>query len=546
MDLSPATLKRYGSVARLLVKYGRAGVIRTEEPPPEELAQLPADGRGEELARDLEALGPTFIKLGQLLSSRGALIPPEYAEALERLQDSVEPVAFEDVERIVTEELGVRISKGFGSFEREPLASASLGQVHRATLRDGREVVVKVQRPNIRQQIREDLEAFEGMARLLEKHTGVGSRLELTSLVEEFRKTIFGELDYNREADNLDRLANSLEEFERIVVPRPVRDYTTARVLTMDYLPGRKITRISPLTPLDVDGEELADQVFRAYLKQILVDGFFHADPHAGNVLLTPDNRIALIDLGMVAWISPRLQEYLLKMVLAITDGRGDEAADLALAMAEQDGEVDQPEFRVRVARLVGEFGGKGLAALPVGRVFMDIMRTAVETRIRMPPETALLGKTLYNLEAVGRALAPEFNPTDAVRRYAAELLRQRMMKSFSFSNFFGSMLELRDFAERLPGRLNRILDAVANNRIGLRVETGIDTSGLMMSAQKIANRITMGLVLAALIVGAALLMRVETTFRIFGYPGFAILLFLVAAGGGIGLLLSILARDRK
>ena len=458
MDLSPATLKRYGSVARLLVKYGRAGVIRTEEPPPEELAQLPADGRGEELARDLEALGPTFIKLGQLLSSRGALIPPEYAEALERLQDSVEPVAFEDVERIVTEELGVRISKGFGSFEREPLASASLGQVHRATLRDGREVVVKVQRPNIRQQIREDLEAFEGMARLLEKHTGVGSRLELTSLVEEFRKTIFGELDYNREADNLDRLANSLEEFERIVVPRPVRDYTTARVLTMDYLPGRKITRISPLTPLDVDGEELADQVFRAYLKQILVDGFFHADPHAGNVLLTPDNRIALIDLGMVAWISPRLQEYLLKMVLAITDGRGDEAADLALAMAEQDGEVDQPEFRVRVARLVGEFGGKGLAALPVGRVFMDIMRTAVETRIRMPPETALLGKTLYNLEAVGRALAPEFNPTDAVRRYAAELLRQRMMKSFSFSNFFGSMLELRDFAERLPEWVRFIL----------------------------------------------------------------------------------------
>jgi predicted unusual protein kinase regulating ubiquinone biosynthesis (AarF/ABC1/UbiB family) len=183
---------------------------------------------------------------------------------------------------------------------------------------------------------------------------------------------------------------------------------------------------------------------------------------------------------------------------------------------------------------------------LPVGRVFMDIVRVAVETGVRMPAEIALLGKTLYNLEAVGHALAPEFNPTDAVRRYAAELLRRRMMRSFSASNMFGSLLELRDLAERLPGRLNRILDAVADNRLGLKLDTGIDTTGLMVSAQKIANRITLGLVLAALIVGAALLMQVETSFRIFGYPGFAILLFLLAAGAAILLLLTIAVKDRR
>jgi ubiquinone biosynthesis protein len=156
------------------------------------------------------------------------------------------------------------------------------------------------------------------------------------------------------------------------------------------------------------------------------------------------------------------------------------------------------------------------------------------------------LGKTLYNLEAVGHSLAPEFNPTDAVRRYASRMLQQRMIRSFSFSNLSGSMLELRDLAERFPGRVNRILDTIANNRLGLKVDTGIDTSGLMLSAQKIANRITMGLVLAALIVGAAMLMQVETTFRIFGYPGFAILLFLLAVGAGILLLLSIVAKDRR
>lgn len=545
MDLSPATLKRYGSVARLLVKYGRSGLVKPDEPLAD-AEESPSDNRGEELAQDLEALGPTFIKLGQLLSSRGALIPPEYSSALERLQDSVEPIPLEDVERIITEELGVRISKAFETFESKPLASASLGQVHRARLRDGREVVVKVQRPNIRQRIREDLDAFDEMARLLEKHTKVGPRLELPGLVEEFRKTIFAELDYNREAENLEQLADELAGFPRIVVPHPVNDYTTSRVLTMDYIPGRKVTRTSPLTPLEVDGNELAEELFQAYLHQILVAGFFHADPHAGNVLLTPDNRIALIDLGMVARISQRMQETLLKMVLAITDGRGEETADLALAFSEQVEDVDTREFRLRVARLVGEYGGKGIALLPVGRVFMDIVRIAVETNVRVPAEMALLGKTLYSLEAVGHALAPEFNPSDAVRRYAAQLLRARMIRSVSLSNVFGSLLELRDFAERLPGRLNRILDTVANNRLGLKVDTGIDASGLMLSAQKIANRITLGLVLAALIVGAALLMRVDTTFRLFGYPGFAILLFLLAAGAGVLLLLSIVAKDRR
>ncbi len=546
MNLSPATLKRYGSVVRLLVKYRRAGFTGLDEMAPEELAVAPEDHRGEELAKDLEELGPTFIKLGQLLSSRGALMPPEYARSLERLQDAVEPVPVADIERIVTEELGVRISKGFASFDPEPLASASLGQVHRAVLRDGRAVVVKVQRPHIRQRIRDDLEAFDEIARVLEKHTDVGAHLELQSLVEEFRKTLFAELDYLREAENLERLGQEMIPFDRIVVPRPVRDYTTTRVLTMDYIAGRKVTRISPLTSLEIDGAALAEELFRAYLHQILVDGFFHADPHPGNVLLTPDNRIALVDLGMVARISPRMQETLLKMVLAITDGRGEETADLALAISEQTGDFDQREFRLRVARLVGEYGGKGLVSLPVGRVFIDIGRAALETGVRLPPETALLGKTLYNLEAVGRALAPEFNPTEAVRRDGAALLRRRMLKSLSSGNLYGSLLELRDFAERLPGRLNRVLDAVADNRFGVRVETGIDANGLMLTAQKIANRIAMGLVLAALIVSAALLMQVETSFRLFGYPGFAILLFLAAAGGGIALLLTIALRDQR
>ena len=549
MDLKPANLKRYGNVARLLYKYGGSGpagaaLIEAGD------ALLPANpdelARGEELARDLEALGPTFIKLGQLLSSRGALIPPAYAESLERLQDSVEPFAFEEVERIVTEELGVRISKAFESFDAEPVASASLGQVHRARLRDGREVVVKIQRPNIRQRITEDLEAFDEIAKVLEKHTDLGERMDLRAVLEEFRKTIFEELDYRKEAGNLERLRENLADYERIVVPQPVPDYTSSRVLTMEFIPGEKITKVGPLALLEVDTEALVEDLFRAYLQQILIDGFFHADPHPGNVFLTTDGRLALLDLGMVARLSPRLQDTLLQMVLAIGDGRGEETADHALAMAERRDDINEREFRARVAGMVSEYAGRGLAALPIGKVFLDIVRASAQAGVRMPPETAMIGKALYNLEAVARALAPDFDPTDSIRRNSSRLLRQRMIKGLSPGNLFTSALELRDFADRLPGRLNRILDAASSNRLGLRIDTGIDAPQLMTGFQKVANRITMGLVLAALIVGAAMLMQVQTTFRIFGYPGFAILSFLVAAGAGIALLLSILIQDKR
>ena len=549
MDLKPANLKRYGNVARLLYKYGGSAPAKHDLATPAD-SQLPVDpedaARGEELAKDLEALGPTFIKLGQLLSSRGALIPAAYADALERLQDSVDPFPYEEVERIVTEELGVRISKGFESFEREPVASASLGQVHRARLRDGREVVVKVQRPNIRQRITEDLEAFDEIAKVLEKHTDLGERMDLRAVLEEFRKTIFEELDYRKEAGNLERLGQNLASYEHLVVPQPVADYTTARVLTMDYIPGEKVTRVSPLTLLEVDADALIEDLFRAYLQQILIDGFFHADPHPGNVFLTTDNRIALLDLGMVARLSPRLQDTLLQMVLAIGDGRGEETADHALAMAERRNDLNEKEFRSRVAAMVAEYAGKGLASLPIGKVFLDIVRVSAGAGVRMPPETAMIGKALYNLEAVAQALAPDFDPTDSIRRNSARLLRQRMLKGLSPGNLFTSALELRDFADRLPGRLNLILDAAASNRLGLRIDTGIDAPQLMVGFQKVANRITMGLVLAALIVGAAMLMQVQTSFRIFGYPGFAILCFLVAAAAGIVLLIEIMRQDRR
>ena len=546
MDLKPANLKRYASLTKLMVKYGRGAAVEGNTP-----ADPEQQAKGEELANDLESLGPTFIKLGQLLSSRSDLVSQEYAAALERLQDSVEPFPFEDVERIVTDELGVRISKAFETFDERPLATASLGQVHRARLRDGREVVVKVQRPGIRQRIVEDLESFDQVAKLLDEHTSASDRVDLPAVVGEFRKTMLDELDYRREAQNLVRLGENLAEFERIVVPRPVPDYSSGRVLTMEYIEGEKITGISPIVLLEAKGDALAEELFQAYLKQILIDGFFHADPHPGNVLLTTDNRVALIDLGMVDRLPPRLQESLLRLVLAIADGRGEDAAEYAVAISEPDAEIDRPggvnetEFRRQVADLVADQTGGALGEVPVGRAFLDIVKAGGETGVRMPPETTLLGKALLNLDGIGRTLAPQFDPTDSIRRNTVKLLRQKVARSLSPGSLVSSALDLRDFAARLPGRVNKILDAASNNRLGLRLDTGINASELMVGFQKVANRIASGLIIAALIVGAAMLMRVETGFRIMGYPGLAILLFLFAAGAGILLVIQIFQYDR-
>ena len=531
------------------MKYGRSDLVKTtgltealaaeQRVPPQEAA------KANELASDLEQLGPTFVKVGQLLSTRVELLPPPYLEALSRLQDKVEPFGFGEVEKIVSEELGVRLSKAFSHFEDQPMAAASLGQVHHATLRDGRPVAVKVQRPHIRERMVEDFEALGDIAEFLDAHTELGKRYEFCQLLEQFRRSLLQELDYRQEASNLTTLREKLRPFPRIIVPAPVADYCTSRVLTMEFVPGKKITELSSLAKMEFDGAALAEEMFRAYLEQILVHGFFHADPHPGNVFITPDYRIALLDLGMVGRIMPRLQEQLLQLLLAIAEGNGDEAANIAIKIGDRKEDFDSAQFTSRIADIVAREKSATVEQLQVGRLVLEVTQVAAESGVRVPPELSMLGKTLLNLDQVGRALAPEFDPNASIRRNAAEIMQQRLVRGLSPGNLFSGVLELKDLLARLPARLNKILDALSDNQFKVSVDA-IDERTLIEGFQKVANRITMGLVLAALIVGAAMLMRVETSFRIWGYPGFAIIFFLVAAGGGIALLVNILFYDKS
>ena len=550
ITLSASHLKRYKEICLLLWKYGRSDLVQQMGiddfiDAGEVKAAIPDEGAPEQLADDLEAMGPTYVKVGQMLASRSDLLPDAYLKALARLQDKVKPFSYAEVEQIITAELGVRISKAFSHFDPKPIAAASLGQVHSAALRDGRLVVVKVQRPGVAKQIAEDFEVLAQIAEFFDEYTDLGRRHRFLSMLEELRITIQQELNYEREAQNLVTVAKNLAEFELIQVPQPIADYSTRRVLTMDYVQGRKITALGPLASLDLKGEPLAEALFRAYLKQILVDGIFHADPHPGNVFVTSDGRIALLDFGMVGHTAPVMQEYLLKILLAISEGKSDAAAEVAIRISRTTEEFDSAEFCRRIGQLLMQRQEQGLQQMNVGKILLQVSHIAAENGLFVPTELTLLGKTLLQLDEVGRILDPAFDTSAAVRRNVSEIMSQRMRKDASQGNILSSLLEMKDFVSGLPARLNKILDAISNAELEVKVRA-LDAKLVMEGLQKIANRITMGIILAALIVGASLLMRVETAFRIFGYPGLAMLLFLAAAAGGMWLVISIFAQDRR
>lgn len=543
-------LVRYKDIARLLYKYGRSDLAKQvgiDE-------TLGADNtafnekqvaQAEELADDLEALGPTFIKLGQLLSTRADLVPPAYLKALSRLQDNVKGFSFEEVEKTVSTELGVKLSRAFKDFDPKPLASASLGQVHRAVLHKGQQVVVKVQRPGVKEQITNDLAALREIAQFLDKHTDMGRRFRLEGVLDELGSAMMLELDYKQEAKHLVMLRQNLAQFELLFVPQPFNDYTTSRVLTMDYVSGTNLTEISPVVLTELNGQALCDELFAAYLKQILVDGFFHADPHPGNVLLTQDRRIALLDLGMVGHLSTEVQQDLIKLLLAISEGRGEDVADVALKLGRQNEDAKKQEFRMRVGQLVASNRNVEMAEIETGRVVMEISRLASDCGIFLPSGLTMLGKTLLNLDRVARVLDPKFDPNESIKRHARDLMSRKMSNKVSTGTLFHSVLETTDFVQKLPDRLNKIFDLVANNQVGIRVDA-IDEAALITGFTKIANRITSGIIFAAMIIGAALIMRIPTRFVLFGYPGLAIIFFVVAAVGGLYLVYQAMFADRK
>jgi predicted unusual protein kinase regulating ubiquinone biosynthesis (AarF/ABC1/UbiB family) len=340
-------------------------------------------------------------------------------------------------------------------------------------------------------------------------------------------------------------LGRNLEEFPHIEVPQPVPDYSTPRVLTMDYVQGVKITALSPVARLGLNGDALAEELFKAYLKQILLDGLFHADPHPGNVFLTNEGNIALLDLGMVGRIAPTMQDNLLKLLIAVGYANYETAADIVIRISKTMESFDSADFHRHIGQIMALQHNQSLEKLNTGKALMEVSRSAIDSGLWVPTELTLLGKTLLQMDELGKILAPNFDPYAAIRRNAGEIMARRVKMQFSQAGVLTSLLEMKEFITGLPTRVNRLLDGVTNAEFEVKIRS-MDAKTVVEGFQKVANRITAGIILASLILGAALLMRIQTSFQLMGYPGLAILCFLAAAAGGLWLLFNIFFQDEK
>src|SRR5690554_1110067 len=549
MSLLPDQYNKYLRFFKFMLKYWNSDVFSyTEEKIADSDSEVESevfDHSPEELAEDLKSMGPTYVKLGQLLSTRPDLLPPPFLEALATLQDDVEVVDYQEIEKIFKEELGVRISKAFESFETEPLASASIGQVHRAVLHSGKTVAVKVQRPRIRKRFIEDLDTLMSISEKVESYSETARNYAIHKVIEELRYILLKELDYTLEAQNLSTLKENLREFEHMFIPAPILDYCSSKVLTMEFVEGGKITKVSPLKRLEMDFEPLVDDLVKGYLKQIIVDGFAHADPHPGNVYLTPENKIALMDLGMVAKFSKEMQEIILKLMIALSNYDGARVADILLSVSEYDEKKDPSDFKKDVIRKTQENENARAKDLQTGRILIKMNQMAAKEGIHIPVELNILGKILLNLDQIVAYLAPEYDVQQTVKDYVQHLMQKRIKKNLKPENLMELFLEMKEFTENLPYRLNKLTELLADNKLKIKVDA-IDEQRFTDAFQKVANRITAGLIVAALIVGAAMLVRVPSSWTIVGYSGFAFLLFIIAAIIGLYLLYQILLKDES
>ncbi|MBP3983398.1 AarF/ABC1/UbiB kinase family protein [Pseudoxanthomonas helianthi] len=535
-------MTRRAEIVRFLFRYRNAGIFHGVR-----LDSIPDDaseGSPEEFARELEAMGPTFVKLGQMLSTRPDLVPPAYAVALERMQESVAPVPFDAIRERVEHELSVRIGKAFAAFDEQPLGSASLAQVHRAVLRDRKEVAVKVQRPGVAEQLIRDLDVLREFADAADHMTELGRHVRFADWLGEFGRTLMAELDYVAEAENLDRFREHLAPFPLLWLPRPIWDYCGRRVLTMDLVHGIRVDEVPGIRRVEEPMTPLAEELLRGYLDQVFVHGEIHADPHPGNLRVTPEGRLAIFDLGMVTNVSPKQRDRLLKLLFAAVDGRGEQVAEEGIDLGVRLADYDESRYMREISQLIARYAAHR-ASMSEGRVLLELVRIATRCGLRAPPELSLLGKTLLNLDAVCDALAPELDTQRVIEDQLQHVMRANLRRSLSLPALASELLEVQGLLRDGPRKFSDILSLLAENRLQFRV-VGLDESRMMENLQKIANRIAIGVITAALILASAQLMRVPTPHTLWGYPIVALVLFVLAAALGCGIVLSALLRDHR
>ena len=456
------------------------------------------------LASALEELGPCFIKMGQLLSTRPDLLPANYIQALSRLQNTVKPVPGDKVTAIIESELGAPLSELFTSFDCEPLAAASMAQVHRAFLPDGSEVAVKVQRPGVRQRIEIDIEILHEVARFATRFTSYGKRYGFLQIVRELERSLSQELDFRQEAENTRLIGKQISEFKLLTTPTVYSEYTTRRVLTLSFVQGRQLAQVSREELDALDSRSIAKELLSAYLKQMVIDGVFHCDPHPGNIFLTDEGRLALMDFGMVGRFDADQKDKIILLLLAFSERLGERVADTYLEMIEIPKDVDRRAFTQDVSALVSRYHDMSGGRMAIGAALLDLTKLAQSHSTPVPTAMTLLGKAMLNLDGTIRVLSPELDPVQLIRDYMLKVMEKRVIGQISPGRVFAWVIDMKRLFENTPRRADMIIDKLANDQLTLRLEVDhLDEA--VKSMNRAANRLSLSIIVASLIIGGKL-----------------------------------------
>lgn len=502
----------------------------------------------ERLRMAFSELGPSFIKLAQILSSRPDLITIEYSNEFKKLQDKVPPFSSEKARDIIESEFGISLSDLFLRFENNPVAAASIAQVHNAVLKSGEKVIVKVQRPDIREIIETDISILGTIARLLLKYIPESRLFDPEGIVDEFSRIVKKELDFVSEAKNAQRFKRNLEDNEYIHIPHVYTEYLSSKVIIMERIEGVRIDDIEGIESIGADRHEIAKRGVDAYFKMIFEDGFFHADPHPGNIFVMPDGRIGLMDFGIAGWLAPELIDSLARAFLAVLRKDFDEIVDLYIELGLVEDEIDvetfKREFRTDLVYLLEPLYDLTISEINFPEYLEAMTHLVIKHGIKVPSDLLLVNRTILIVDNIGRQLDPGFSLITAAEPYAAQLVKQRISPQRIFNKTKENLLDMGDLLIDTPKQLNRLMRKTLRDDLSFKMNP-IGMDKLIMDIDRSSNRLAFSIVVAAIIVGSSMLVQSDIGGKIFGLSTVGVIGFIVAFLLGLRLLISILKSGR-
>jgi ubiquinone biosynthesis protein len=533
---------RYRQIIEILVRHGFGFVVgktgwnnqRITRLLKSDSAEAHAVGTPERLRLVLEDLGPTFIKLGQILSTRGDLLPASYRAELAKLQDSAPPVASEQIRSTFAEEFGRSVDEVFSAFDMRPIAAASIGQAHAATLPDGSEVIVKLRRPHIIEDVEEDLRVLVDLSYLAARHWEMARYYDIVAIVAEFAQTLRAELDYLHEGRNLERIADNFAGDSSVHIPTIYWDLTTTRVLTLERIRGVKITHVTELEAQGCDRGIIARRAARILLTMILRDGFFHADPHAGNVFVEPDGRIGLIDFGMVGEVDRGSQDGLMQLMLGITQQDASRLADTMLDLSAGRTLVDRNALRRDLQRLLARYSNRPVGDVRFGAFIAEMIEVLRTHRLRLAPDLALLLKTIVMGEGLAEEIDPTFNLMEIYMPLTEEVIRQRFSMAGWTKQLLLSSIDAFESALEIPQRLRHILGDIERGGFEVNIQPS-SFDPYFARLERLVNHLLIALLAVSCTISTAFIVA---AYRPTGLVTLAELLFFAALllSGGFGL----------